>query len=261
MTSSAAAFAAVAKTAWTRTSRSGGSCLGRFSSAAAVVAPPRSPSAPGGDRGLRQHRSVNSASSPAGVTQQSVLLFGSRPWTSVRQLHQSARRNLSSAAQPSSSESADDEENNGGGGNGKPKTASVSSPKRFSLSVEDEHVEENKRRRLRDVLVSEVLKAKHSYRWVDPVIPRSATVRDAILTTIEGGLSGMMVLADDDADGRSNRVVGLLTSRDLLRIIASGVKDGDSSDTILMGRNVGDYMTPISQVIYARPGKFRCLQP
>lgn len=88
--------------------------------------------------------------------------------------------------------------------------------------------------------------AKHSYRWVEPVIHHHATIKDVILTTIEGGLSGMMVLDDE------RRVVGLLTSRDLLRIMALGIKEDESNDKIL-SRVVGDYMTPISQVIYGRP--------
>lgn len=96
-------------------------------------------------------------------------------------------------------------------------------------------------------MISEVLNAKHSHRWVEPVIPRTATVREAIVTTIEGGLSGMMVLDDDH-----NHVVGLITSRDLLRIVASGIKGGETNDQI-MSRNVAENMTPISQVIYARP--------
>ena len=97
------------------------------------------------------------------------------------------------------------------------------------------------------VPISEVLQAKHSYRWVDPVIYRNATVREAIEVTIAEGLSGMMVLETDH-----KRVVGLLTSRDLLRIAASGFKEGEKADQI-MNRVVGDYMTPISQVIFARP--------
>ena len=89
--------------------------------------------------------------------------------------------------------------------------------------------------------------ANHSYRWVEPVVYQHATaIKDVILTTIEGGLSGMMVL---DAE---RRVVGLLTSRDLLRIMALGIKEEESNDKIL-SRVVGDYMTPISQVIYGRP--------
>jgi CBS domain-containing protein len=101
------------------------------------------------------------------------------------------------------------------------------------------------------VLISEVLEAKHSYRWVDPAISYKATVRDAIVSTIDGGLSGMMVVGDDENEN-SGRVVGLLTSRDLLRIIASGIKDGESNDQVL-SKHVRDYMTPISQVIYGRP--------
>lgn len=98
----------------------------------------------------------------------------------------------------------------------------------------------------KQVLISEVLMAKHSYRWVEPVVYQHATIKDVILTTIEGGLSGMMVL---DAE---RHVVGLLTSRDLLRIMALGIKEDESNDKIL-SRVVGDYMTPISQVIYGRP--------
>ena len=68
------------------------------------------------------------------------------------------------------------------------------------------------------------------------------------MATIEGGLSGMMVLEDDD----EHHVVGLLTSRDLLRIVASGVKEGLDNDEI-MTRKIDEYMTDISQVIYGRP--------
>ena len=96
------------------------------------------------------------------------------------------------------------------------------------------------------VLISEVLMAKHSYRWVEPVVQQHATIKDVILSTIEGGLSGMMVLDEE------RHVVGLLTSRDLLRIMALGIKEDESNDKIL-SRVVGDYMTPISQVIYGRP--------
>jgi protein phosphatase PTC7 len=88
--------------------------------------------------------------------------------------------------------------------------------------------------------------AKHSYRWVEPVVYQHDTIKDVILTTIEGGLSGMMVLDEE------RHVVGLLTSRDLLRIIALGIKEEESNDKIF-SRIVGDYMTPISQVIYGRP--------
>jgi CBS domain-containing protein len=82
---------------------------------------------------------------------------------------------------------------------------------------------------------------------VDPVILRTATLKQAIQAAIEGGLSGMMVLEE-----HHKHVVGLVTSRDLLRIIAAGFKEGESSEQT-MSRIVGDFMTPISQVIYARP--------
>lgn len=97
------------------------------------------------------------------------------------------------------------------------------------------------------MLISEVLKAKHSYRWIDPVISKTATVADGITATIEGGLSGMMVLEPD-----RNSCVGLITSRDLLRIMAAGLRDETPAEDI-MNRCIGDYMTPISQVIFARP--------
>ena len=120
------------------------------------------------------------------------------------------------------------------------------------VSKADMQQEETKRVRLSDVKIAEVLKAKHSHRWVDPVIPKGASVNDVIPTIIEGGLSGMMVVDEDISDIGHRRVVGLLTSRDVLRIMASGIKDNEPSDNI-MDRIVGDYMTPISQVIYARP--------
>lgn len=118
------------------------------------------------------------------------------------------------------------------------------------------------RMRLRDVPISEVLKAKHTLRWVEPVIPKDATVRTSIQTCIENGLSGMMVVdtnvppesskAQTQTLDRGGKVVGMITSRDLLRIINAGFKD-EESDSNIFERKVGDYMTPITQVIYARP--------
>jgi CBS domain-containing protein len=97
------------------------------------------------------------------------------------------------------------------------------------------------------VLLSELLKTKHTYRWVDPVIKQNATIRETIVTAIEGGLSAMMVL-----DPSNDHVVGLLTTRDMSRIMAMGIKEGEDSDHV-MNRTIGDYMTPITQVIYGRP--------
>lgn len=97
------------------------------------------------------------------------------------------------------------------------------------------------------VLISEILKAKHSNRWVDPVVSKNATLKEAIETMIDGGLSAAMVLDEE------KKVVGLITSRDLLRCIALGIKEGDDNDNQVLDRVVGAVMTPISQVIYARP--------
>ena len=63
----------------------------------------------------------------------------------------------------------------------------------------------------------------------------------------------MMVIEADSTE--SQRVVGLLTSRDILRIIAAGLKEGGTDDSEIMDKVVGDFMTPISQVIYARPSE------
>ena len=85
---------------------------------------------------------------------------------------------------------------------------------------------------------------------MDPVISKEAKLEDAVVTSIEGGLSGMMVVERSESSHR--KVVGLCTSRDLLRILASGIKAGESSGAI-MERRVETMMTPISQVVYARP--------
>ena len=58
----------------------------------------------------------------------------------------------------------------------------------------------------------------------------------------------MMVL---DAS-QQNHVVGLVTTRDLLRIMAASLKQGHEPNTF-MENPIGDHMTPISQVIFGRP--------
>lgn len=78
------------------------------------------------------------------------------------------------------------------------------------------------------------------------MISETATVREAIEYTVEGGLSGMMVVRDE-------KVVGLLSSRDLLRILASGFADRRNTAESIMQNQIGSHMTPIRQVIYARP--------
>jgi len=153
-------------------------------------------------------------------------------------------------------------------------TAESEAPAEARAQARDEHIKEEKTKqndkgeegseekkpiRLRDVPISEVLKAKHTLRWVEPVIPQDATIRTSIQTCIENGLSGMMVVdkhvyLDETSKALMGRgkVVGMITGRDLLRIINAGFKDNEAASDILE-RKVGDYMTPITQVIYARP--------
>jgi len=132
-------------------------------------------------------------------------------------------------------------------------------------------------KRLSEVPISEVLKAKYSQIWIEPIISRDATIRETIAVCIDNGLSGMMVIDDaahspepqqttDTTDTltttlaqppvspktESSKVLGMSTSRDLLRIMNSGFKDNEDVEAIL-NKKVGDFMTPISQVIYARP--------
>lgn len=132
--------------------------------------------------------------------------------------------------------------------NNKAATDSASSPLEQTKGLGDAV----KRPRVSDVLIKEVLKAKHTTRWVEPVIPHDATVRDAIVTCISQNVSGMMVVDRTDTMKRQQKCVGLLTSRDVLRIMAASIKDGIPSEEIL-NQSVIRQMTPINQVIYGRP--------
>lgn len=131
---------------------------------------------------------------------------------------------------------------------------SSSSPSEEESSTDNtqEAQETPKRRRVSQITIREVLKAKHTARWVEPVIPHNATVREAIVTCISQNISGMMVVDRSDTMKRRQKCVGLLTSRDLLRIMAASIKDGMSAEDIL-NQDVTRQMTPISQVIYGRP--------
>jgi len=113
-----------------------------------------------------------------------------------------------------------------------------------------------KRRKLSGVPIAEVLKAKHTLRWVEPIICKDSTIREGIQICIDRGLSGMMVVdktetTSDDSRERG-KVVGMTTSRDLLRVMSAGIKDGRTPEE-LMEVQVGEFMTPMSQVIFARP--------
>jgi len=162
--------------------------------------------------------------------------------------------------------------------------ASTAAENEHEHQTEHETEKEPKPRRLSEVPISEVLKAKHTLRWVEPIIDRNSTVRDAVKVCIERGLSAMMVVdtkgedGGDDGDGHGHgyryrggsvssqrgKVVGMATSRDLLRIIHSGLKHSEDNHNNnnnttttttekIFDLKVGDYMTPITQVIYARP--------
>lgn len=125
-------------------------------------------------------------------------------------------------------------------------TETISKIRKENISKKDMVEEESKRWRLSDVPISTILQAKHNNRWVDPVISRTATLKEAVEIVIDGGLSAAMVTDEQ------KRVVGLVTSRDLLRCMAIAIKDGDSPSQIF-DRTVDHVLTPISQVIYARP--------
>mmetsp|Transcript_11765 Transcript_11765/g.20698 ORF Transcript_11765/g.20698 Transcript_11765/m.20698 type:complete len:647 (+) Transcript_11765:165-2105(+) len=114
------------------------------------------------------------------------------------------------------------------------------------------------RQKTSEVKISEVLKRKHTHRWVEPVISKDATVREAITLCIEGKLNGMMVVDRSETIKRQTitelkqKCVGLITSRDLLRMMADDIKGGKSSEEVL-NEKISKQMTPINQVIYGRP--------
>lgn len=114
------------------------------------------------------------------------------------------------------------------------------------------------RQRTSDVKISEVLKRKHTLRWVEPVISKDATVREAITVCIEGKMNGMMVVDRSESIKRQTttelkqKCVGLITSRDILRMMADNIKNGKSSEEVL-SEKISEKMTPINQVIYGRP--------
>jgi len=130
-------------------------------------------------------------------------------------------------------------------------------------------------KRLSDVPISEVLKAKHSQLWIEPIISYDATIKQTIQVCVDNRLSGMMVIdnacpiltpSTSSSSQKSDttktlglppkteemKVLGMSTSRDLLRIMNSGFAKGEGAEEIL-SQKVGDFMTPINQVIYARP--------
>jgi len=70
-------------------------------------------------------------------------------------------------------------------------------------------------------------------------------------------LNGMMVVDYNTGSQKTitelkQKCVGLITSRDILRMMAEAIKSGASSDEVL-DQKISDQMTPIDQVIYGRP--------
>ena len=90
---------------------------------------------------------------------------------------------------------------------------------------------------------------------MEPVISQNANIKEAISVAIERGLSGMMVVDRESTTSTTlgrGKVVGMTTSRDLLRVMDAGFKEGKTANE-LVEKTVREFMTPLSQVIYARP--------
>ncbi|KAL7534188.1 hypothetical protein ACHAXR_005708 [Thalassiosira sp. AJA248-18] len=127
-----------------------------------------------------------------------------------------------------------------------------------SDSGEDSPNKKPPRQKTSQVKISEVLKRKHTLRWVEPVISKESTVREAITLCIDRKLNGMMVVDRSESIKRQTttelkqKCVGLITSRDILRMMADSIKEGKSSEDVL-NEPISKQMTPINQVIYGRP--------
>ena len=124
-------------------------------------------------------------------------------------------------------------------------SSNSSSIKRYDRAPQATSV--GKRVRISETAVSEVLRAKHGQKWTESVIPQDATIKEAIVVCIERGLAGMMVVDSN------KKVVGMITSRDLLRILAAGFSRGDENAQNIIDSVVKDHMLPVNRVIFARP--------
>lgn len=99
------------------------------------------------------------------------------------------------------------------------------------------------------VKIADVLKAKHTLRWVAPTISQESTIQEAISVAIERGLSGMMVVDREEKLERSRekgKVVGMTTSRDLLRVMHKDFRDGKDPQEV-MDTRVKSFMVSVSQ--------------
>lgn len=99
------------------------------------------------------------------------------------------------------------------------------------------------------VKIADVLKAKHTLRWVAPTISQESTIQEAISVAIERGLSGMMVVDREEKLEKSRekgKVVGMTTSRDLLRVMHKDFRDGKDPQEV-MDTRVKSFMVSVSQ--------------
>jgi len=109
-----------------------------------------------------------------------------------------------------------------------------------------------------NVPVSSILKSKHTIRWVDATICQDTAISKAIRVFIERGLGAMMVV---DRESNVNqlthmkgKVLGMLTSRDLLRRInAESFSDSFSTYDSLLDSQISEFVTPLNRVIFIRP--------
>ena len=93
-----------------------------------------------------------------------------------------------------------------------------------------------KKPRLSNVKISDVLQRKHTERWVDSTICYSTTVGEATQIVIERGLSGLMVVDKstniNSETHQKGKVLGMMTSRDLLRRFSKGRLEGRSFNEV-----------------------------
>ena len=113
---------------------------------------------------------------------------------------------------------------------------------------------------LQDVLISSILQYKHTERWVPLTLPSSTPLHSAARTVIERGLAAVMVVDDheriNDDTHQRGKVMGMLTSRDLLRQYGKERPEGEGGREYihdLEDNEISTFMTPISKVVFCRP--------
>ena len=106
--------------------------------------------------------------------------------------------------------------------------------------------------------IASILKAKHTKRWVDCTICKTTTISEAIQVYIQRGISALMVVDREmhvnSLTHQKGKVLGMLTSRDLLRRMAKGIsltspeKFSDLADV-----QINEFITPLNKVVFGRP--------